>query len=219
MSNGTHAGERLAVRLTKGALVAVLVGGMTAVAASAHEGTGVVLADGSGAQHAATATGSAGGAGATPALEVAEARSAVVDVAADALAVAEAAHKAGEDTDVDSKKLTALEKATDKLAKLVEKARTTPVDADASDTSAAATDRSTPTPASRSTARADAATTSDDATTSDSASNAAEDAPASDTATDASSSDTSDTSSSDTSSSDTSSASADATGSPDAAAT
>jgi hypothetical protein len=127
MSNGSRAAERLAVRLTKGALVAVLVGGMTAVAAAARETPGAVpQAVGTSAESALSVPGRTGQV--VTARALVQARSAVVDVAAEAVVVAHAAQRAGQATDVDSAKLSALESATDKLEDLVAEARLTPVD-------------------------------------------------------------------------------------------
>lgn len=120
MSNGFRPAERLAVRLTKGALVAVLAGGLTATAAAART-----------AKVAETPATSSSGSAVTQSQEgvdptttaVAKARSAVVDVAADAVTVARTAQEVGKATDVDDDDLDQLAAATDALEKLVEKAQ------------------------------------------------------------------------------------------------
>lgn len=120
MSDGTRPAERLAVRLTKGALVAVLAGGLTATAAAAKitGGDDVAARTGTSAVVAAQQT-------ADPvAVKVAEARTAVVDVASDAVEVARTAQSVGKATDVDDDDLSELAKATDTLEDLVEKATT-----------------------------------------------------------------------------------------------
>ncbi|MDM7830412.1 M15 family metallopeptidase [Cellulomonas edaphi] len=141
MSNVTRSAERLAVRLTKGALVAVLAGGLTATAAVARtatvaesnpgESASTLVASGRAAEAGATGGGTGGVSSSAThsARTVAAARTAVVDVAADAVEVARAAQSTGKATDVDTAQLTKLKAATVKLEALVEKARTTPVTA------------------------------------------------------------------------------------------
>ncbi|ROS25926.1 D-alanyl-D-alanine carboxypeptidase family protein [Cellulomonas sp. PhB150] len=120
MSDGTRPAERLAVRLTKGALVAVLAGGLTATAAAAKMTSTDPVAAGSGTSAVTAAQQTAD----PVAVKVAEARTAVVDVAADAVTVAHTAQSVGKATDVDDDDLSKLAKATDKLEDLVEEAKT-----------------------------------------------------------------------------------------------
>ncbi|WP_138067479.1 M15 family metallopeptidase [Cellulomonas rhizosphaerae] len=119
MSDGTRPAERFAVRLTKGALVAVLAGGLTATAAAAKMTSAEPVASGTGSSAVTAAQRTAD----PVAVKVAEARTAVVDVAADAVAVAHTAQSVGKATDVDGDDLSKLAKAADKLEDLVEKAK------------------------------------------------------------------------------------------------
>ena len=252
MSNGTRAAHRAAhraaprsaTRLTKGALVAVLAGSLTVTAAAARDDGPLHQLVASADEDATAGTSAADRAAATQSSRAQRARAAMVDVAADAIVVADTVGTEGKSTKVDSASLKKLDKAAAKLKTLMTKvsaaAPATTAGGDSDDVTSTATKEG-----SGATADSTKAATSDsdtsaagaDATTSGNAKSDTEasDTEASDTAksetaksdaptsdTDTSDAPTSDTKTSDTKTADTTSsdaASDDATASADEAGT
>lgn len=129
MSNGTRAAHRAAhraaprsaTRLTKGALVAVLAGSLTVTAAAARDNGPLHQLVASADEDATAGTSAADRAAATQSSRAQRARAAMVDVAADAIVVADTVGTEGKSTKVDSASLKKLDKAAAKLKTLMTK--------------------------------------------------------------------------------------------------
>ncbi|MBD8059371.1 D-alanyl-D-alanine carboxypeptidase family protein [Cellulomonas sp. JH27-2] len=185
MSNGTRAAHRAAhraaprsaTRLTKGALVAVLAGSLTVTAAAARDNGPLHQLVASADEDATAGTSAADRAAATQSSRAQRARAAMVDVAADAIVVADTVGTEGKSTKVDSASLKKLDKAAAKLKTLMSKvgaaAPATTAGGDSDDVSSTATKEGAAastgaTPSSSATAGANG-TTSDDAAKTDTA--------------------------------------------------
>jgi len=129
MSNGSRAAHRAAhraaprsaTRLTKGALVAVLAGSLTVTAAAARDNGPLHQLVASADEDATAGTTAAERAAATQSSRAERARAAMVDVAADAIVVADTVGTEGKSTKVDSASLKKLDKAAAKLKTLMSK--------------------------------------------------------------------------------------------------